>query len=59
MQRGGIVITDEFLKLKDTVQFANLPFETEARWRLVETAWALGLHPALISVRYDCDSWAL
>jgi HNH endonuclease len=55
-QRGGIVITDEFLKLKDTGQFANLPLETEARWRLVETAWGLGLHPALISVRYDRDS---
>jgi hypothetical protein len=37
-QRGGIVITDDFLKLKETLQFANLPLETEARWRLVETA---------------------
>jgi hypothetical protein len=55
-QRGGIVITDEFLKLKGTLQFPNLPLETEARWRLVETAWDLGLHPALLSVRYDSDS---
>ena len=55
-QRGGIVITDEFMKLKETLQFANLPLETEARWRLVETAWDLGLHPALLSVRYDRES---
>jgi 5-methylcytosine-specific restriction endonuclease McrA len=55
-QRGGIVITDEFLKLKETLQFENLPSETEARWRLVETAWELGLHPALLSVRYDRNS---
>jgi hypothetical protein len=55
-QRGGIVVTDEFLKLTQTFQFANLPLETEARWRLVETAWDLGLNPALLSVRYDSDS---
>jgi hypothetical protein len=36
-QRGGIVITDELLKLKETLQFANLPLETEARWRLVSS----------------------
>jgi 5-methylcytosine-specific restriction endonuclease McrA len=55
-QRGGIVITDEFLKLKETLQFANLPLETEARWRLVETAWELGMSSTLLSVRYDRDS---
>jgi hypothetical protein len=51
--RGGIVITDDLLKLKESVQFTNLPLETEGRWRLVETAWQLSLHPALLSVRYD------
>jgi len=55
-QRGGIVITDDLLKLKETLQFPNLPLETEARWRLVETAWDLGLNPALLSVRYDSGS---
>lgn len=54
-QRGGIIITDDLLKLKETFQFANLPSETEARWRLVETAWDLGLNPALLSVRHDSD----
>ncbi len=52
-QRGGITITDELLMLKETVQFQNLPSETEARWRLVESAWALGLNPKLLSVNYD------
>jgi hypothetical protein len=54
--RGGIVITDELLKLKETFQFQNLPSEAEARWRLVETAWELDLHPALLSVCYDRES---
>jgi hypothetical protein len=54
--RGGIVITDELLRLRESVQFANLPFETEGRWRLVETAWGLSLHPGLLSVRYDDNS---
>jgi hypothetical protein len=55
-QRGGIVVTDELLKLKDSGQYTNLPFETEGRWRLVETAWELGLNPALLLVRYDSAS---
>lgn len=52
-QRSGIVITDELLSLKESVQFANLSPEAEGRWRLVETAWELGLNPALLSVSYD------
>jgi 5-methylcytosine-specific restriction endonuclease McrA len=55
-QRGGIVITDELFTLKESVQFANLSPETEGRWRLVETAWELGLKPALLTVRYDPQS---
>ena len=57
-QRTGIVITDELLKLKETLQFANLPLETEARWRLVETAWELSMSPTLLSIQYDSDSSA-
>jgi hypothetical protein len=52
-QRGGIVITDELFKLKESIQFANLSPEAEGRWRLVETAWHLKLNPALLTVRYD------
>jgi 5-methylcytosine-specific restriction endonuclease McrA len=55
-RRGGIIITDELLRLRDSLQFQNFPLETEARWRLVETAWQLNLNPALLSVRYDNNS---
>jgi hypothetical protein len=55
-QRSGLVITDGLLKLKENFQFQNLPFETEARWRLVETAWELDLHPALLNIRYDDET---
>jgi len=52
-QRKGIVITDDLLRLKESVQFSNLPLEAEGRWRLVETAWELSLNPALLLVRCD------
>lgn len=45
---GGIRITDELYRLREQLQFANLPNEVEARWRLVETAWALDLPSSLI-----------
>lgn len=53
--RNGIVITDSLLSLKEQLQFTNLPFEVEARWRLVETAWSLNISPKLLEVRYDTD----
>jgi hypothetical protein len=52
-ERNGINITDELLKLKERLQFINLPHEVEARWRLVETAWTLNLNPQLLEVRFD------
>jgi hypothetical protein len=45
---NGIRLTDELRKLSDVAHPDNLPHETEARWRLVETAWELGLNPSLI-----------
>ena len=50
---GGIRITDELLALKNSFQFASLPIETEARWRLVETAWSVGISAKMLEVRYD------
>jgi hypothetical protein len=50
---GGIRITDAFSKLISDKQVANLPDETEARWRLVETAWELGISRALLTVAHD------
>jgi hypothetical protein len=50
---AGIRNTDEFSALLSATQANNLPDEAEARWRLVETAWSLGLAPSLLSVAYD------
>jgi 5-methylcytosine-specific restriction endonuclease McrA len=55
-ERGGIAVTDELFKLKESVQFSNFAPEAEGRWRLVETAWELGLNPALLTVQYDPQS---
>jgi hypothetical protein len=49
----GIAITDDLLRLKEGSQFGNLPWEVEARWRLVETAWSLGFAPRLLEVQHD------
>lgn len=49
----GITITDELLSLAGAGQAVNLPIEIEARWRLLETAWSIGLPPQLIAVQYD------
>jgi hypothetical protein len=57
--RNGITITDDLLALKEKVQFTNLPFEVEARWRLVETAWSLNISPTLLEVKYDGDDHLL
>jgi hypothetical protein len=50
---GGVRITDEFSALLSGHQAENLPVEAEARWRLVERAWILGLSRNLLSVSYD------
>ena len=44
----GIRITDEFGALTGHPQAPDLPREAEARWRLVETAWRLGIGRALV-----------
>ena len=40
---GGIRLTEDFYRLAEVQTFKDLNFETEARWRLVETAWELNL----------------
>ena len=49
----GIRITDEFSKLSGGIQSINLVQEVESRWRLVETAWNLGIATSLINVQHD------
>lgn len=50
---GGIRLTDELFRLRETVQFGNLPQEVEARWRLVETAWHLEMSRNSLCVDVD------
>lgn len=50
-----IVITDDLLKLKESIQFDNFENEVEARWNLVETAWNLEINPNLLEVKIDDD----
>ncbi len=57
--RGGITLTDEFFRLAEGSQFENLPQEVEARWNLVETAWALKMAANLLSVEYDLEDGRL
>lgn len=54
--KGGIVLTDEFFKLGEQFQYSSLEDETEARWRLVETAWELNLPRHLIQIDYKEES---
>ena len=51
-----IVITDDLLRLKESFHFQNFEFETEARWKLVETAWNLKVNPNVLEVIYDESS---
>jgi hypothetical protein len=50
--KGGIVLTDSFFELGEQLQYENLASETEARWRLVETAWELNMPKHLIQIDY-------
>ena len=52
----GIRLTDNYYYLTENDQFPNLIQETDARWRLVEEAWAMGVSRNLIAVEYDNDS---
>lgn len=52
----SIRLTDEFFQLTESSQFSNLIAETDARWRLVEHAWATGVSKNLLSVSYDNET---
>lgn len=52
-QNKGIRITDNFYHLTESKQFDSFRHETEARWRLVEQGWRMGVARNLISVEYD------
>ena len=50
---GAIRLTDAFYAMQGASAARNLPGEVEARWRLVETAWALKLSRNIVGVAYD------
>lgn len=52
---NGIRITDEFSSLITDIKIDNLQTEVESRWRLVETAWGLGISANLIQIQHDAD----
>lgn len=43
----GIRLTDDFYSLTERQQYQNLIHETDARWRLVEQAWAMNIASSL------------
>lgn len=53
---NGIRVTDEFSSLITEVKVDNLEAEVESRWRLVETAWGLGISANLIQIQHDDDN---
>lgn len=53
---GGIILTDDFYRLADNLHFESLIQETEARWRLVESAWNMNLPKNLIQISYESES---
>jgi hypothetical protein len=57
--KQGITLTDDLLNLKASPQFRSFPLETEARWRLVETAWALSLNTRMLEVQYNVSTESL
>ncbi len=52
-QGNSIRLTDAFFQLADQFQFKNLRDETQARWRLVESAWENKLSHRLMLVEYE------
>lgn len=50
---AGIILTDEVFRLFDTENASDLVDETEARWRLVETAWDMNLPKQLVQIEHD------
>jgi 5-methylcytosine-specific restriction endonuclease McrA len=50
---GGIMLTDEVFQLFEAQNASDLVDETEARWRLVETAWDMNLPKHLVQIQHD------
>lgn len=56
---GRIRLTDNLFRLKENSQNQNIGEEVESRWRLVETAWDLGISRNLLCVEKDQETNSL
>lgn len=54
-ENAGIRLTDDFFHMFERGQVGDLREEVEARWRLVETAWNIGLSRNLASIQHNDD----
>lgn len=55
----GIRLTDNYFQLIEQASINDLDEETEARWKLVEEGWRLGVATKLIDVVYDKEQQSL
>lgn len=53
---SAISLTDDFFRMGEQMQFANLEQETEARWCLVEAAWESNISRNLLLVDYEAQT---
>jgi len=53
---NGIRLTEEIMQLRELNQFVNLPFELEARWKLVEKAWELNMPDNVLTIDHDYET---
>lgn len=58
-KNAGVRVTDRLSMLIEGKEIDDLPLEIEARWRLVETAWELGIPRQLLVVNHDADTESL
>lgn len=52
----GIRLTDHFFNLSASDDLLSLKTETDARWKLVESAWQMGLSRNLLAIEHDSDN---
>jgi 5-methylcytosine-specific restriction endonuclease McrA len=54
-ESSGIRLTEDFFRMAEVNQVTGFDHEVEARWRLVETAWQLGLSRNLTAIEHDSE----
>jgi hypothetical protein len=57
--RGGIRITENFSRFLAGQRKSTLTAEVESRWRLVETAWELGVNRNLVGIEFQPEGETL